>query len=83
MNILVTGAAGALVPITVNWFLMNLDEAVELGCFAFMHAKPGNLFIQKVVAPMIGDLSKGGSSCSATPAPTSSKPVTARSCTRL
>ena len=27
MNILVTGAAGALVPITVNWFLMNLEEA--------------------------------------------------------
>lgn len=44
MNILVTGASGALVPITVNWFLMNLDEAVELVRFAFMNANPGDLF---------------------------------------
>ena len=28
-------------------FLMNLDEAVDLVMFAFQHANPGDLFIQK------------------------------------
>ena len=31
-------------------FLMNLDEAVDLVCFAFQHANPGDLFIQKAPA---------------------------------
>ncbi len=39
-------------------FLMNLDEAVELVLFAFMHANPGDLFIQKADASTIGDLAK-------------------------
>ena len=37
-------------------FLMNLDEAVELVKFAFEHANPGDLFIQKADASTIGDL---------------------------
>ena len=37
-------------------FLMNLDEAVELVRFAFEHARPGDLFIQKADACTIGDL---------------------------
>lgn len=37
-------------------FLMNLDEAVELVQFAFEHAKPGDLFVQKADASTIGDL---------------------------
>lgn len=50
-------------PITVTdpsmtRFLMNLDEAVELVCFAFEHANPGDLFIQKAPASTIGDLAK-------------------------
>lgn len=48
-------------PITITnpamtRFLMNLDEAVELVRFAFEHANPGDLFIQKADASTIGDL---------------------------
>ena len=51
-------------PITVTdprmtRFLMNLDEAVALVRFAFQHAKPGDLFVQKADASTIGDLAKG------------------------
>lgn len=50
-------------PITVTdpnmtRFLMNLDEAVDLVQFAFEHANPGDLFIQKSDASTIGDLAK-------------------------
>lgn len=50
-------------PITITnpamtRFLMNLDEAVELVRFAFNHANPGDLFIQKADASTIGDLGK-------------------------
>lgn len=50
-------------PITVTnpemtRFLMNLDEAVELVRFAFVHANPGDLFIQKAEACTIGTLAK-------------------------
>ena len=51
-------------PITITnphmtRFLMNLDEAVDLVMFAFAHAAPGDLFIQKADASTIGDLAKG------------------------
>ncbi len=51
-------------PITITnpdmtRFLMSLDEAVELVRYAFKHAKPGDLFIQKADASTIGDLAKG------------------------
>lgn len=39
-------------------FLMNLDEAVDLVEFAFLHANPGDLFIQKAPASTIGDLAE-------------------------
>ncbi len=50
-------------PITITdpnmtRFLMNLDEAVNLVKFAFEHANPGDLFIQKSDASTIGDLAK-------------------------
>ena len=50
-------------PITITnpemtRFLMNLDEAVSLVNFAFEHANPGDLFIQKADASTIGDLAK-------------------------
>lgn len=50
-------------PITITnpemtRFLMNLDEAVELVKFAFDHARPGDLFIQKADASTIGNLAK-------------------------
>ena len=51
-------------PITITnpamtRFLMNLDEAVELVRFAFNHANPGDLFIQKADASTIENLAKG------------------------
>ena len=50
-------------PITITnpdmtRFLMNLDEAVDLVQFAFEHAYPGDLFVQKADASTIGDLAK-------------------------
>lgn len=50
-------------PITITdpnmtRFLMNLDEAVDLVMFAFEHAKPGDLFVQKSDASTIEVLGK-------------------------
>ena len=50
-------------PVTVTdpsmtRFLMNLDEAVDLVCFAFEHAEPGDLFVQKSPASTVGDLAE-------------------------
>lgn len=50
-------------PITITnpdmtRFLMNLDEAVDLVKFAFEHASPGDLFIQKADASTIATLAK-------------------------
>lgn len=39
-------------------FLMSLEEAVELVLFAFEHANPGDLFVNKAPAATIGDLAK-------------------------
>lgn len=39
-------------------FMMNLDEAVALVIFAFQHAQPGDLFVQKAAANTIGTLAK-------------------------
>jgi UDP-glucose 4-epimerase len=39
-------------------FMMNLDEAVALVMYAFQHAEPGDLFVQKADASTIGDLAK-------------------------
>lgn len=48
-------------PITITnpdmtRFLMNLDETVDLVMFAFEHAHPGDLFVQKADASTIGVL---------------------------
>lgn len=50
-------------PVTVTdlgmtRFLMNLDESVDLVKFAFEHANPGDLFIQKAPAATMENLSK-------------------------
>lgn len=39
-------------------YLMNLDEAVALVMFAFTHANPGDLFVQKADSSTIGTLAK-------------------------
>ncbi len=54
--------SGAPITITdpnMTRFLMNLDEAVDLVAFAFEHAEPGDLFIQKADASTIGELARG------------------------
>ena len=48
-------------PITVTdpkmtRFLMSLEDSVDLVLYAFAHAKPGDIFVQKAPAASIGDL---------------------------
>lgn len=53
--------AGESITVTdpsMTRFLMNLDEAVDLVRFAFEHAEPGDLFVQKAPASTIGDLAE-------------------------
>lgn len=37
-------------------FLMSLDESVDLVLYAFQHARPGDIFVQKAPASTVGDL---------------------------
>jgi UDP-glucose 4-epimerase len=39
-------------------FLMSLDDSVELVLFAFNHANPGDIFVQKAPASTIADLAQ-------------------------
>jgi UDP-glucose 4-epimerase len=39
-------------------FLMSLDESVDLVLHAFMHARPGDIFVQKAPASSMGDLAQ-------------------------
>lgn len=39
-------------------FLMSLDESVDLVIYAFTHARPGDIFVQKAPASTIGDLAQ-------------------------
>jgi UDP-glucose 4-epimerase len=43
---------------TMTRFLMSLEESVELVLYAFQHAQPGDLFVQKAPAATIGDLAQ-------------------------
>lgn len=39
-------------------FLMSLEESVDLVLYAFEHAQPGDIFVQKAPASTVGDLAK-------------------------
>lgn len=39
-------------------FLMSLDESVDLVLYAFQHARPGDIFVQKAPACTVGDLAR-------------------------
>lgn len=39
-------------------FLMSLEESVDLVLYAFKHAQPGDIFVQKAPASTVGDLAK-------------------------
>jgi len=43
---------------TMTRFLMSLDEAVELVIYAYKHAQPGDIIVQKAPASTIGDLAQ-------------------------
>jgi len=50
-------------PITVTdpsmtRFMMSLDESVDLVQYAFEHARPGDIFVQKAPAATVGDLAE-------------------------
>ena len=50
-------------PITVTdpnmtRFLMSLDESVDLVLYAFQHARPGDIFVQKAPASTVADLAQ-------------------------
>lgn len=40
-------------------FLMSLEDSVDLVLYAFEHAKPGDIFVQKAPASTIADLAQG------------------------
>jgi UDP-glucose 4-epimerase len=39
-------------------FLMSLEESVDLVLYAFEHAQPGDIFVQKTPASTVGDLAQ-------------------------
>jgi UDP-glucose 4-epimerase len=39
-------------------FLMSLEESVDLVLYAFQHARPGDIFVQKAPASTVGDLAE-------------------------
>ncbi|MCX2865130.1 polysaccharide biosynthesis protein [Paucibacter sp. PLA-PC-4] len=39
-------------------FLMSLEDSVDLVLYAFEHAKPGDIFVQKAKASTVGDLAE-------------------------
>ena len=41
---------------TMTRFLMSLEDSVDLVMYAFTHAQPGDIFVQKAPAASIGDL---------------------------
>ena len=43
---------------TMTRFLMSLDQSVDLVLFAYAHAKPGDIFVQKAPACTVGVLAE-------------------------
>ena len=43
---------------TMTRFLMSLEESVDLVLYAFEHAHPGDIFVQKAPASTVGDLAE-------------------------
>lgn len=51
-----TGKSMTVTDPDMTRFLMSLDESVDLVLYAFEHAKPGDIFVQKAPASSVGDL---------------------------
>lgn len=52
------GKALTITNANMTRFLMNLDDAVELVVYAFLHANAGEICVQKAMACTIGDLAQ-------------------------
>ena len=55
---LVAGKPLTLTDPNMTRFLMSLEESVDLVLYAFKHAEPGDIFVQKAPAATIGDLAR-------------------------
>ena len=53
------GKALTITDPNMTRFLMSLEESVDLVLYAFEHAQPGDIFVQKAPASTIGDLAQG------------------------
>jgi len=52
------GKALTITDPAMTRFLMSLDESVDLVLYAFEHAQPGDIFVQKAPASTVGDLAE-------------------------
>lgn len=53
-----TGKALTITDPSMTRFLMTLEESVDLVLYAFEHARPGDIFVQKAPASTVGDLAQ-------------------------
>ncbi|WP_428825248.1 polysaccharide biosynthesis protein [Azonexus sp. IMCC34842] len=53
-----SGKALTITDPTMTRFLMTLEESVDLVLYAFEHARPGDIFVQKAPASTVGDLAQ-------------------------
>jgi UDP-glucose 4-epimerase len=58
MSQILTGKEITITDPNMTRFLMTLDDSVDLVMYAFRHAKPGDIFVQKAPASTIGDLAQ-------------------------
>jgi UDP-glucose 4-epimerase len=55
---LLSGRELTLTDPSMTRFLMSLEESVDLVMYAFEHARPGDIFVQKAPASTVGDLAQ-------------------------
>ncbi len=53
---LLSGKPLTITDPSMTRFLMSLEESVDLVLYAFEHARPGDIFVQKAPASTVGDL---------------------------
>lgn len=58
LNQLLQGKPLTITDPNMTRFLMSLEESVDLVLYAFEHARPGDIFVQKSPASTVGDLAK-------------------------
>ena len=58
LNQLRSGAPLTVTDPNMTRFLMSLDESVDLVLYAFQHARPGDIFVQKAPSSTVADLAQ-------------------------